>query len=114
MNRKGFTLVEILVAASLFLTAVVAFSFLLNNTTKTMGDAKVLNQAVYTLQAKREEIMAVPFDELFSLNGSAFAQGNGKIHITPALADLVKTKLVLFWHPQKAPLRLYTLRSKYE
>lgn len=113
MNRKGFTLVELLVAASLFLTAVVAFSYLLKTGIKTISDAKVLNQAVYTLQAKGEEIMATPFEDLASLNGSAFAQGAGKIYIAPALVDLTSAKLVLFWHPQKSPLRLYTLRSKY-
>jgi prepilin-type N-terminal cleavage/methylation domain-containing protein len=114
LNRKGFTLVELLVAASLFLTAVVAFSYLLKTSIKTAGEAKVFNQAVYALQAKKEELMGVSFESLALLDGAAFARGAGKIYITPALADLVNIKLVLFWAPKKAPLRLNTLRSKYQ
>jgi prepilin-type N-terminal cleavage/methylation domain-containing protein len=114
LNRKGFTLIELLVAAGLFLSAVVAFSYFLNATIKTAARAKDYNQAVHTLQAKKEEVLGVAFENLVALNGSSFAGGAGKIFISPALADLVNIKLVLSWDPKRAPLRLYTLRSKYQ
>jgi prepilin-type N-terminal cleavage/methylation domain-containing protein len=114
LNKKGFTLVELLVAASLFLSAAVAFSYFLKATIKTAARAKDYNLAVHALQAKKEELLGVAFQNLIALNGSSFADGAGKIFVTPALADLVNVKLVLSWDTKKAPLRLYTLRSKYQ
>lgn len=106
-------MIELLVAASLFLGGVVVFGYLLKIGSITADSALSLNQAVYTLQSKMEETRALPFGKLSALDGSLFAQEAGKIIVTPVLADLVKIQLELEWHPKKIPLRLYTLRSKY-
>ncbi|MEE8637993.1 MAG: prepilin-type N-terminal cleavage/methylation domain-containing protein [Candidatus Margulisiibacteriota bacterium] len=113
MNRKGFTLVELLVAASLFLVATSAFGYLLKTGLVSIETASRLNQAAYELQAKMEEIRPLPFNQLAALNGSAFAQDRGEVSVTPVLADLVRIKLELEWDPKKTSLKLYTLRSKY-
>lgn len=113
MNKKGFTLVELLVAASLFLIATLAFGYLLNMGLTSLATASRLNQAAYSLQAKAEEIRLLPFNQLAGLNGQTFSGGQGRISVTTVLADLVSIKLELRWDPAKSPLRLYTLRSKY-
>lgn len=113
MNKRGFTLVELLVAASLFLVVTLAFGYLLKTGLASIAAASRLNQAAYTLQAKIEEIHALPFDHLSALNGNPFAESFGKVYVTPVLADLVRIKLELEWDPKKAPLKLYTLRSEY-
>lgn len=113
MNKKGFTLVELLVAASLFLVATFAFGYFLKIGMDSIESATRLNQAAYALQAEMEEIRALPFEQLAALNGMAFAQGRGELSVTPVLADLVGLKLELEWDPKKSPLELSSLRSKY-
>jgi hypothetical protein len=101
------------VAAALFLSAVVVFGYVLKTGSITVDSALSLNQAVFTVQSKMEEIRTLPFDQLALLDGSLFEKGAGKIIATPVLADLIKIQLELKWDPKKIPLRLYTLRSKY-
>jgi prepilin-type N-terminal cleavage/methylation domain-containing protein len=113
LNNKGLTLIEVIVALSLFLAATVAFSYLLKLGAGTVRTSEHLTEASYSLQAKMEEIKACPFEDLTALNGAAFNGGKGKISITPVLADLVKIELELKWDPQKLPLRICTLRSVY-
>ena len=113
MNNKGFTLVELVVAISLFLVATVAFGSLLKLGAGTVKTSGHLTEAVYSLQAKMEEIKARPFNNLAPLNGSTFNGGKGKISITTVLADLVKIELELKWDPHKLPLKTCTLRSSY-
>ena len=113
MNKHGFTLIELLIASTLFLTAVLSFGYLLNNGKLTVASAARLNQAVYTLQAEAEKIKTYSFAQLLYLNGRTFAQGQGKTRVVSALADLVSIELELSWDPNKVPLKLHTLRSKY-
>ena len=113
MNKHGFTLIELLIASALFLIAVLSFGYLLNNGKLTIASATRLNQAAYTLQAEAEKIKAYSFEQLPYLNNRTFAQGQGKIKVVSALADLVSLELELNWAPNKVPLKLHTLRSKY-
>lgn len=113
LNRRGFTLVELLLAASLFLVATTAFGYLLRVGKTAVGSASKFNQSVYAIQARMEEVKRLPFDQLISLDGSTFAQGMGKVSAIPLSADLVSIQLELKWAPKKIPLNLYTLRSKY-
>ena len=113
MNRKGFTLIELLVVASLFVVGVASFGYLLKIGSDSVSSALTLNQVVYTLQSKMEEIRILSFDQLLALDGNLFAQGKGKVGVAPVLVDLVSIRLELEWDPLKAPLKLYALRSKY-
>ena len=114
MNRRGLTLIELLVATALFLMAVGAFSYVLKTGLASVDSAVRLNHAVYLLQAEKETILSLPFDRLPSLNASTFADGAGKIQIMPALSDLTNIQLELEWDPTKVPLRLHILRRKYQ
>ena len=100
--------------ASLFLGAVASFAYLLKIGSTTVSSALSLNQAAYVLQTKMEEMRNLPFNHLSSQDGSFFAQGTGKVSVTAVLADLLSIQLVLDWDPDKTPLKVYSLRSKYK
>jgi hypothetical protein len=106
-------LIELLIAASLFLAVVLAFGYLLRHGKMTVDSAVRLNQSIYAIQTKSEELHALPFDQLPALNGKTFARGQGKIKVISALADLVNIQLEFRWDPNKVPLKLQTLRSRY-
>ena len=110
MNRKGFTLVEILVATALFLLAISTFSYLLKSAKESILNARKLSQALYQVQAKMEELRGTPFENLVS---TTFAENRGRVVVTPALADMVSISVELEWNPKKLPIKLYSLRSKY-
>jgi prepilin-type N-terminal cleavage/methylation domain-containing protein len=113
LSNKGFTLVELLLAAALFVAAVAGFNYLLKAGSISVESASRLSRAVYTLQAKMEEIRSYPFSHLSSLNGMSFSNGKGRISVAPVLADLVRIQLELEWDPKKIPLKILTLRSNY-
>jgi prepilin-type N-terminal cleavage/methylation domain-containing protein len=113
LNKKGFTLVELLVAATIFLVATFAFAYLLKIGMASVQNTARLNLAIYSLQAQAEEMRSLPFSSLVSLNGRSFAQGKGKISVIPAVTDLLKIELELEWDPNKIPLKITTLRSNY-
>lgn len=113
MNKQGFTLIELLVAASLFLAAVTGFNYLLRSGADTIASANQLEEAVFTIQSKMEEVRAYPFDQLVYLNGGTFAEGRGQVAVVAAMIDLARVDLELKWANNKTPLKLSTLRSKY-
>lgn len=113
MNKPGFTLIGLLVAASLFLGAVAGFNYLLKAGSDTITSANQLAAAFYTIQSKMEEVRAYPFEHLVSLNGGTFADGRGSVTAVQAMVDLVRIDLELVWANDKNRLRLTTLRSKY-
>ncbi|OGB86993.1 hypothetical protein A3H38_03630 [candidate division WOR-1 bacterium RIFCSPLOWO2_02_FULL_46_20] len=107
MNKKGFTLIEVMVVAALFLLTTAGFNYLLILSSASVEKATLLCQATYLLQSKMEEIKLLPFASLPDLNGNTFAAGNGTIKVSPVLADLINIELSL------PPHKLQTLRSKY-
>jgi len=102
------------VVACLFVVAVAGFGYLLKIGTTTIHSGLNLNRAAYVLQAKMEEMRSLPFQHLASQDGSFFAQGAGRVSVTAVLADLLSIQLTLDLDPDKAPLKIYSLRSKYE
>lgn len=113
MNKPGFTLVELLVAIFLFLASVAAFHYLLNSGAVTTSSAGELQSAVVALNSQMEKLHSIPFNQLASYNGQTFADGTGKASVVQVMADLTRLELQLTWDPDKAPLKLATLRSKY-
>ncbi len=113
MNKRAFTLIEVLVAALLFLAATIGFAYILKYGAASVAKASELNQAAYTIESKMEEIRSTSFYSLPSLSGRTFAMGAGKITVITVLANLTQISLELKWDPSRLPLKLYTLRSKY-
>jgi prepilin-type N-terminal cleavage/methylation domain-containing protein len=114
LNKRGFTLIELLVAAALFLVTITAFNYILKAGAATVDSGRQLQQAACTIQQKMEELRASPFGQLTLYHGHYFAAGKGKISVVTVMVDLVKIDLQLDWHADKAPLKLTTLRSKYQ
>ena len=113
MSKKGFTLLELLVASAIFLVAALTLAYLLKVGMASVQNTFRLNQAVYALQAQAEEIRSRSFEAVAELNGGSFASGKGKISVIPAVTDLLKVELELEWAPGKVPLKITTLRSRY-
>ncbi|MFH1541522.1 MAG: type II secretion system protein [bacterium] len=93
MNRKGFTLVELLVAMSIFLLVAASFSALLKASHRSAQKAEALLQTTYQLQAKMEELRLEEFANLADA--------------TPVQPGLVKVRASL------AGITLETYRSAY-
>lgn len=114
MNRSGFSLVGLLVAAALFVAAVAGFNYLLRAGSGSIKTASRLSQAVCLAQSKMETFRGYDFDRLPHLNNRLFADGRGKISVTPILADLLSLELELQWDEKKLPVKMVTLRSRYD
>ena len=112
-GKKGFTLIELLVGAAIFLLTTTSFGYILRAGKTSLNAAAQLNQAIYLLQEEMEEIRSLPFDQISLLNGKSFAEEQGKIVVFQALSDLHEITLELKWDPKKAPLCLYSIRSRY-
>lgn len=113
MNKRGFTLIELLVATFLFLISIFSFGYILKVGMISVETASRLNNGLFVIQSKAEELRALPFASLTSLNGKTFANGKGKIEVVSALADLSKVDLELTWDTSKSPIKFTTLRSDY-
>jgi len=112
-GREGFTLVEIILAVSLFVLIISTFGFLLRRAGDAIASVDGLSHALYAARSEMEEIRQISFDKLLTLNGSVFCGGRGKILVIPVLADLLRIELELKWNPKRPAIRLYSLRSKY-
>ena len=113
MNRKGFALIEILLAAALFVAVISTFSYLLKQAASTASSIDGLSRAIYTVRGQAEELRRIPFEDLPALNGGSFSMGSGEIHVLPLLPDLLTIQIDLKWDPKRPPLQIYTLRSKH-
>jgi len=91
LNRRGFTLVEVLAAMGLFLAVFVAFTWLVKSAQVELARAGKLRQATLFLRSQMEVISHQP-------------------SIAP---ELVVVRLEQEWQKGRPPLILYTLRSKY-
>lgn len=113
MNRKGFALIELLVAAAIFLVGAASFRSLLVNCMRTAASAERLQQARCSLLSEYERIRCASFTDLPSINGRLFASGKGTVHVTQMLGDLRKVEIEMSWDSHKPPLKMATLRSAY-
>ncbi len=113
LNKRGFTLIELLVATLLFLISIFSFGYILKVGMVSVETASRLNNGLFVIQSRAEEVRALPFTSLISLNGKTFANGKGKTKVVNALADLSKIDLELDWDANKSPLKFSTLRSNY-
>ena len=112
-NRKGFLLVQILVAGLLFILALSAFTLLLKTGAKNVDALARRQVAMQTLTAKMEELRVLPFNQLAAENGKTFSDGKGEIVAMPVASDLFRLSVKLNWDANKPPLEAQTLRSAY-
>jgi len=112
-DRKGVTLVEILISAVIFIIAISAFNFFLKTARTSLETAEQLSLSHHLLEAQMEELRSLTFQDLPALQGKTFGQGKGTITITSLDADLLSLRLDYQNKPKQALISLETLRSKY-
>jgi type II secretory pathway pseudopilin PulG len=101
---KGFTLIEVLIAAVILITISFSFTYLLTSGIKSIDNSKDLLMAINLAQSQMEEVRALPFDNITSI---------GSIVVRPISYDLLEIRLSLDWKAGKHPIELITMRSKY-
>ena len=88
MNRKGFTLIEILVAGALFITIIGGFNYLLKTAGAQSRAAAKLSAAVNLARGEMEKLRA-----------------------RPGTDELEAIEVTVRWDARKPPVHLISLRS---
>lgn len=113
-HKRGFTLIEVLVAAAILVFAASASALVLRTVTGEIMRSSELTRSVYITLDKMEGLKTIDFSDLSALHGEFFAQGKGKIEIKPILPDLKELKVEYKWDPVRKPIVIYTLRSSID
>lgn len=95
MNRRGFTLVEVLIAGALFMAGLACFGCLLKVAKDYVVKLENSSRRLYESRSEMEKLRRLPFDQLLLAGGT-------KIVILSSDLCLIQTG------------KLYTLRSKYQ
>ena len=96
MNRRGFTLIEVLVAGALFLATLSAFGLVLKSSAAYITRTQAKTKELYEIRSELERLNRLPF-------ASLVAASSGETQITQLAADLCLVRVKTF----------YTLRSRY-
>ena len=110
MNKKGITLIELLVSFAFLIMVVASFTYLYKYSKSRLDASLKLSQATLLIQSEMEKLHRLPFS---LLTASTFADGRGQVRVTPISADLLSLQLSLNYSPTSAPINLYTLRSSH-
>jgi Tfp pilus assembly protein PilV len=110
-NKNGFTLVEILVAATLLITVLSAFSLLIKQAKESALYTRKYTGGIYQLRSQMERIRGSDINELQSMNGASFADGAGKIWVRQLSNDLISVDLELKWAPGRPGIHLLTFKG---
>ena len=113
-HKRGFTLIEVLVAAAILVFAASASALVFRAVTGEIMRSSELTRSVYKTQDKMEELKITDFSDLSSFHGKTFDQGKGKIEVKPILPDLKELKVEYKWDPLRKPIVIYTLRSSID
>ena len=97
MNRRGFTLVEVLVAGALFLTVLSSFTYALKTAAGYVAKLEAKSGELYRTRSELERIRRLPFAALANAS-------SGETQIVQVAADLYLVRV----------RTSYTLRSGYQ
>lgn len=107
--KRGFTLIEIIVALCLLAIIAAAFSFFFNSGIKNLLSTQEFTAALNSAQAQMEGIRAKGFEEI---KDQTFDNGRGKIAVRPIAYDLLEIRLTLNWKEGRKPIEFVTARAK--
>lgn len=119
-RRKGFTIIEAVVAVAILSIAFVAIIQIFPGTIGLNTNSKRLTVATHLAQQKLEEFVATPYsyislesDPSFTnFTESGFYDFAWKAKITQEDTDLKKIEVTVSWDNQKGSITVSTLRSK--
>ena len=97
MNRRGFTLIEVLVAGALFLTVLSSFTYVLKTAAGYVFRLEAKSKEVYQARSELERIKQLPFAALADAS-------SGETQIVQVADDLYLARAQT----------VYTLRSRYQ
>jgi len=103
--RRGFTLIEVLVALAILVIIGGTFLFFFKTGLDAQADADEFLKALNACRAELEELRATPWAGL---------RPSPHITLTPITYDLYQVELKYNWHPGRKPIEIFTLRSKYQ
>lgn len=112
-GRHGFTLIEVLMASSVFVIFSASAFFLLTSVMNNSRSSAELTKALFASEAKMDEIRALDFESLAGINGQIFSSGRGAVEIKDISPELKQIKVDYNWKQGRKPLVFYTLRSIY-
>lgn len=95
MNRRGFTLIEVLVATGIFLLSAASFNLAIKTAQRLESQAVEKNREFLGLVNVMEELQSKPFADLSGLNGQTCLAGGGKINISLVEPELAKISLTI-------------------
>lgn len=104
-NPKGFTLIEVLVAAALIAMFAAAFTTLANACIMQARSSREFTRSVLLCKSVMEEMRSRNYSNLFLYNNTTFDNGAGVITVVPAGNDLVSITV-------KDKIELSTMRSR--
>jgi prepilin-type N-terminal cleavage/methylation domain-containing protein len=110
MNRKGFSLAEVLVCLSIILILGSISTAYLKNSAQAVKKRETFGSLAKTSNNFLEELKTVPFGSLMSYHNQTLA--NGKIQVQVIGIDSHLYKIILASDSHK--LETITLRSDYE
>ena len=114
LGNKGFTLIEVIIASSILIVAAFSSFFLISSLASGAINSINATSSLYIALGKMEELRSFEFDSLAPLDGTTFNNMAGKIFVQKIQPDLLKLQLTYKWNASKAPIELYSKRSKYE
>ena len=104
-KSKGFTLIEVLIAAFLISMFAASFTVLSNAGIKQAGSSRELTRTVLLCKSVMEEMRSRKYDDLFLYNNTMFDNGAGSITVTAAGNDLISITV-------RDKVELNTMRSR--
>ncbi len=108
MNNRGFTLIEILIAALVLSILVYYLTFSFKNVSIAEKQKEELSSSILAAKSKMEELKSMPYRSLPSYDNSTFDNGKGLVKISPLGDD----RMVIVVKDGSG--QLMTIRSKYE
>jgi type II secretory pathway pseudopilin PulG len=108
-NKKGFTIVEVIVATGIFLLSIsgIIYSFLKCMELQDIGQS--VSIATQAVNSKMEDIKSSTFANMFTTyNNTTFTanniNGRGVVYVDNTLPDLIQIKVVFCWRQKTGQL----------
>lgn len=105
---KGFTLIEVLIAAVIMALLVYSLTFSLRNVMTEEKQKDELTSSIFAAKSKMEELKSTPYGMLPSYDNTTFDGSKGSIKVSPYGSD----KFVIVVKDGSG--QFMTIRSKYE